>query len=116
MRKLLYCLLLCAPLVFAIESKTFQWVPPTQNTDGSTLPDAEIASYNIYCNSVLLGNAPNTGGTDTWVSPTLPQGNYTCHATTVATNGEESDASNVVNFTVAPSKPEAPSNFSVVLP
>jgi len=116
MKKLLYCLLLCAPLVFAIESKTFTWTPPTQNTDGSTLPDAEIASYNIYCNSVLLGNAPNTGGTDTWVSPTLPQGNYTCHATTVATNGEESDASNVVNFTVAPSKPEAPSNFSVVLP
>ena len=45
MKKLLYCLLLCAPLVFAIESKTFTWVPPSQNTDGSALPDAEIASY-----------------------------------------------------------------------
>ena len=116
MKKLFYCMLLCSQLVFAIESKTFTWVPPTQNTDSTPLLDSEIASYNIYCNAVLLGNAPNTGGTDTWLSPPLPQGSYTCHATTIATNGEESDASNVVNFTVDPSKPEAPSNFSVVLP
>lgn len=116
MKKLFYCLLLCSPLVFAVESKTFTWTPPTQNTDGTPLADAEIASYNVFCNAVLLGNVPNTGGTDTWLSPPLPAGSYNCHATTVAISGEESDASNSVNFTVDPSKPEAPSGFSVTLP
>jgi hypothetical protein len=109
-------LLVISPLVFAVEPKTFNWTPPTQNTDGTALPDSDIASYNIYCNSLLLGNAPNTGGTDTWISPPLPEGTYDCYATTVAINGQESDPSNSINFTVAPSKPEAPSNFSVVLP
>jgi hypothetical protein len=116
MRRLLLCILLVSPLVFSVENKTFDWTPPTQNTDGTPLADADIASYNIFCNAVLLGNAPNTGGTDTWTSPPLPAGAYNCHATTVAISGEESDASNAVNFTVAPSKPEAPSNFSVTLP
>jgi hypothetical protein len=114
--KLFIALLLISPLVFAVESKTFNWTPPVQNTDGTPLADAEIASYNIFCNAVLLGNVVNTGSTDTWVSPPLPAGSYNCHATTVAVSGEESDASNAVNFTVAPSKPEAPSNFSVTLP
>jgi len=109
-------LLVISPLVFAVEPKTFNWTPPTQNTDGTPLADAEIASYNIFCNSVLLGNQPNTGGTDTWTSPPLPEGSYSCHATTLATNGEESAASNSVNFTVDPSIPEAPTGFSVSLP
>jgi len=116
MRKLLYCLLICAPITFAVEPKTFDWIPPTLNTDGTPLPDAEIASYNIYCNAVVLGNVPNTGGTDTWTSPPLPEGSYTCHATTLASNGQESAPSNAVNFTVDPSIPEAPTSFSVSLP
>ncbi len=113
---LVLALLLVGPLAFAIQPKTFDWVPPTLYEDGSALPDAEITSYNIYCNSVLLGNAPNTGGTDTWTSPPLPPGVYACHATTVASNGEESVPSNTSNFTVDPSKPAAPTNFSVTLP
>ncbi len=116
MRKLFYCLLICSPLVFAVEPKTFDWIPPTQNTDGSPLSDAEIASYNIYCNQVVLGNVPNTGGTDTWTSPPLPEGTYDCWATTIAINGEESPNSNSVNFIVDPSVPGAPTNFSVSLP
>lgn len=116
MKRLLLMLLIISPLTFAVETKMFNWIPPTQNTDGTPLPDAEIASYNIFCNAVLLGNVPNTNGTDSWVSPPLPAGTYNCHATTVAVSGEESDASNAVNFIVDPSVPEAPSNFSVVLP
>jgi hypothetical protein len=116
MKKLLLCLLLCAPLTFAIAPKEFNWIPPTQYVDGTALPDAEIESYNIYCNSVLLGNVPNTGGTDSWTSDPLPDGTYSCFATTIASNGEESDPSNAANFTVLPSKPEAPTNFSVTLP
>jgi len=49
--------LLCfAPLVFAVETKTFNWIPPTQNTDGTALTDAQISSYNIFCNTLLLAN------------------------------------------------------------
>ncbi len=113
---LAWAFLIIAPLVFAIQPKTFDWTPPTLNTDGTALSDAEIASYNIFCNSVVLGNVPNTGGTDTWTSPPLPDGDYICHATTVATNGEESVASNTTNFTVVPSVPGPPTNFSVTLP
>jgi hypothetical protein len=114
--KLMIALLVISPLVFAVEPKTFDWTPPIQNIDGTPLTDAEIASYNIFCNSVLLGNAPNTGGTDSWTSAPLPAGTYNCHATTLATNGQESSASNTVNFTVDPSIPEAPTGFSVSLP
>lgn len=116
MRKLFYCLLICAPLVFAVEPKTFDWTPPTQNSDGTVLTDAEIASYNIFCNSVLLGNVINTGGTDTFTSAPLPAGDYICHATTVRDDGQESLPSNSVNFTVDLSIPGAPTNFSVTLP
>ena len=118
MRKFLLCLLLCAPLTisFAVAPKTFNWLPPTQYVDGTPLPDGEIESYNIYCNSALLGNVPNTGSTDQWTSAPLSDGAHDCYATTVATNGEESDPSNSVNFTVLPSKPEAPTTFTVTLP
>lgn len=109
-------LLLLAPLTFAGPPKTFEWVPPTENVDGTPLTDAEIASYNIYCNSVVLSNVPNTSGTNSWVSPPLPAGDFICHATTIGVNGEESPNSNTVNFTVAPSVPGAPTNFSVTLP
>ncbi len=109
--------LIClSPLVFAVETKTFNWTPPTQNTDGTILTDAEISSYNIFCNTILLANVVNTGATDTFTSGPLPAGTYICFATTVAINGEESDASNSVNFTVDPSVPEAPGGFSVTLP
>lgn len=115
MKKLLLCLLLCAPLVFAYQDKEFTWTPPTQNEDGSPLADSEIASYNIYCNSTLITNVPNTSGTDTWQSPdgAFPPGSYSCTATTVATTGEESAHSNAVNFTVDASAPNPPGNLTV---
>lgn len=118
MRRLLIVLLLLSPLVFGFQNKTFDWVPPTQNTDGSPLPNAEIGSYNIYCNGTLLGNIVNTNGTDTWESPdgSLPPGTYDCHGTAVNTAGVESSASNTVNFIVADSVPNPPTGFSVTLP
>jgi len=112
----LIALICLSPLVFAVETKTFSWTPPTQNTDGTALTDAEISSYNIFCNAVLLSNVVNTGGTDTFTSGPLPAGAYLCHATTVRDDGRESDASNQINFTVDPSDPKAPTGFSVTLP
>ncbi len=111
-------LLLLSSIVLGYQNKEFNWTPPTQYEDGSPLPDGEIASYNIYCNGSLLGNVVNAGGTNTWTSPdgSLPPGTYDCYATTVASNGLESEASNTVNFTVSPSNPAAPSDFSVTLP
>jgi hypothetical protein len=96
--------------------KTFNWTPPTQNTNGTPLSDAEIGSYNIYCNGTLLGTVPNTGGTDTWTSPILAAGDYTCEASTINTAGTEGPRSNQVNFTVDPSVPGAPENFTVTFP
>ncbi len=109
--------LLCfAPLVFAVETKTFNWIPPTQNTDGTPLNDAQISSYNIFCNTLLLANVVNTGAVDTFTSGPLPAGTYICHATTIRDDGRESSPSNTANFIVDPSDPEAPSGFSVTLP
>lgn len=112
----LIALICLSPLVLAVETKTFDWTPPTQNTDGTVLTDAEILSYNIFCNALLLSNVVNTGGTDSFTSGPLPAGSYVCHATTIATNGEESAASNTINFIVDLSVPGAPTGFSVTLP
>ena len=103
-------LLLLSTLVFAYGQKTFNWTPPTQNTDGSPLPDAEIGSYNIYCDGNLIGTVTNTGNTSSWQTPvgTFPPGDYTCTATAINTAGIESAQSNAVNFTVAASVPNPP--------
>lgn len=116
MRKLFWGLLLIAPLVFGQASPTFTWTPPISYEDGTPLPDAEIASYNIYCNGSLLANVPNTSNTDTYASGQLAVGDYVCNASTVATNGEESGLSNTANFTVDPLVPGAPTGFSVTFP
>lgn len=106
--------LLCiAPLVFAVGGKTFTWQPPTQRMDGSALPQAEIREYKIYCDGDPLPvwtqeNVPLN--TDTWIAPdgTFSVGTHSCFATTVDTEGQESDPSNTVNFTVTPERPNAP--------
>ena len=110
--------LLIAPLTltWGDSVKTFSWTPPTQNTDGTLLTDTEIASYNIYCNGQLLVNVANTGGTDTYTSDLLAAGDYICDASTLNTAGLEGPRSNPVNFTVDPSVPGAPENFTVSFP
>ncbi len=116
--QLVIALLLIAPLVFAWQHKEFNWTPPTEYVDGSPLQDSEIAEYRIYCNGALLGTVENSGATSTWRSPdgSLPPGDYSCYATTVVTSGEESEASNTINFTVEQSGPNPPSEFSVTFP
>jgi hypothetical protein len=118
MKRLIVLFLLGSPLVFGYQNKTFNWTPPNSYTDGSPLPQSEIASYNIYCNGSLLGSVINTAGTDVWTSPdgSLPPGNYVCYATTVGTDAAESGPSNSVNFIVDPLIPGAPVGLTVQLP
>lgn len=117
-KRLVLLLLIASPVLFAYQNKTFTWTPPTQNTDGSPLLDAAIASYNIFCNGSLLGTVTNTGNTQQWTSPngSLPPGTYDCYATTVRIDQVESDSSNTINFLVPPSTPGEPTGFSVTIP
>ena len=124
MKRLVLLLLICSPVLFAYQNKTFTWIPPTQNTDGSPLIDSEIASYNIFCAEVaassatLLGTVTNVGNTQQWTSPdgSLPPGTYDCFATTVRNDGVESVRSNTVNFSVPQATPDPPDGFSVTIP
>ena len=116
MKKLLLCLLLVSPLVFAVGEKTFTFTPPTAYTDGTPMPQTEIASYDIECDGSLLVNLPNVPlNTDTYAAPagTFATGDHACQAFTVTVEGVRSGPSNTVNFTVAPGVPGEPINFAV---
>ena len=109
-------LLLLSSVVFAVGEKTFRWEPPTEYSDGTPLPQSEIASYDIECDGSLLANVPNTPlDTDSFFAPpgTFAVGSHTCVAYTWSTEGVRSVASNPVNFTVAPGTPGPPINFVV---
>jgi hypothetical protein len=109
--KLLVCLLLVSPLVFALGEKTFTWTPPTQYEDGSNLPQEEIASYDIQCSNGWSVNVPNEPlNTDTYEAPagTFAPGTYDCVGYTISNLGIRSRASDPVNFTVAPGVPLPP--------
>ena len=119
--KLLLALLLVSPLVFALGEKTFDWTPPTEyeqtqyqidnGLPASPLAQAQIASYDIECDGVLLVNIPNTPlDTDSYMAPagTFAVGDHACEAFTIATDGARSVASNTVNFTVVPGIPMPP--------
>jgi hypothetical protein len=106
--KKLVLLVLLSPLAFALGEKTFTFTPPTQYTDGSALPNAMIASYDIECDGGLLVNLPNVPlMTDRYEAPpgTFTVGDHACRAFTVTTEGARSGPSNTVNFTVAPGVP-----------
>ena len=113
--KLALALLLVSPLTFALGEKTFTFTPPTEYVDGTPLPNAMIASYDIECDGGLLANVPNVPlQTDTYQAPpgTFTVGNHSCQAFTVTTEGARSGPSNTVNFTLEQGVPAAPINFA----
>ena len=74
------------------------WTPPTRNTDGSAL--INLAGYNIYY-GLSKGDYPNkisidNPGIATFVVENLTPNTYYFVATSVNSNGIESDYSNVV--------------------
>lgn len=89
------------------------WIAPTQNTDGSTLTAAQIASYNIYYGTTSGGpytNKVSIAGTATSTTITnLTNGTWYFVATTVGTDGLESAYSNEGSKTISVSLAPTPS-------
>lgn len=113
MGKRLLVLIFLLPLTVTVAQKTFVWTPPTEREDTTPLPDAEIASYNIYCDGLpdpIWNQNHEPTNEQRWISPpgTFARGYHECYATTVDTDSQESGPSNTVNFIVAPPPPAAP--------
>lgn len=85
--------LVAAPVLVAIPT-SFTYTPPTTYEDGSPLPIEQIGETRLYCNGSLVASEPGSDGDFNNVD--LPPGNYNCYATVIATNGQESQPSNVV--------------------
>ena len=83
-------------------SATLSWVPPTQNTDGSSLTD--LAGFRV-----VYGTSPSTlnqlveianPGIATYVVSNLTSGTWYFAVKAYATSGAESDVSNVASKTI----------------
>lgn len=88
---------------------TINWIPPTQNSDGSTLVD--LAGYRIR-----YGTAPTAltqsiqipGAASSYVVPSLAAGTWYFTVSAYTTAGAESDPSNVASVTLTASAPPPP--------
>ena len=84
-------------ITMATKSVTLSWTAPTENSDGSPLTD--LAGYKLYY-GLSEGSYPNeiiidNPGLVTYVIENLSPNTYYFVATSVNTNGVESDYSNV---------------------
>jgi len=101
--------------VYAQGSAVLSCTPPTKYTDGTTI--ASLASYKWYWGTAQ-GNYPNSkitpssGGCGTTISPLTP-GPWFFVVTAIDTTGTESVVSNVATKTIAPPKPNPPTNLTV---
>lgn len=99
MKKSLLILLLVAalPVLSYAIVRTIGWDAPTTYSNGDPLPTSEISFYNIYWGTVSGGPYPNQAATVdavTQISVDFPENNRIyLVATTVASNGIESDFS-----------------------
>lgn len=96
-------------LSFAVYAATLSWTPPTQRQDGTPLSLSELAEYRLYCGKpgepreyIEAIAAPETS---LFADNLLPNGSWSCVLTAVDTEGRESAASNVLDFTVGEEPP-----------
>ena len=90
--------------------KTFTWIAPTQYTDGSPLPTAQIAGYTLTCGSLVV---PIVGPVTSYKRDFGP-GGYSCTLQTRATTTPTPSVPvGPVVFTVPQPDPNAPTGFSV---
>ena len=109
-------LVLVGSLVFAFD-RSVSWDPPSQYENGDSLLEQDLDFYTLYCNDSAFVEIDNIIGTSTAVvdfSP-LGEGSHDCYLTVTALNGQESQPSNIANFTVGPRIPGAPTNFVITL-
>lgn len=89
------------------ENKDFTWTNPTTRIDGSALDIADIASTRIYCDGDTSPTLETLDNGEA-INGDFGIGDHSCFATTVDTDGQESDPSNTVNFTITPARPNPP--------
>ncbi len=81
----------------AVAAVDFTYTRATQYEDGTPLPLDEIAETRLYCGDVMV--ASEAGADGDFMDVVLTPGTYDCYATHVATNGLESQPSNIVQKT-----------------
>lgn len=104
-----YAILVTIGFVVALPASAvvvdFSYTRATQYDDGSSMPLAEIASTQLYCNGSLVISEP---GADESFNPDLVPGDYICYATHTDVYGRESIPSNDVSKLVMPGLPNPP--------
>ena len=109
--------------------KTFSWVDPTQNIDGTPIQPDEVTGYQIGIRNVNAANsnvgtytifavvAGNTSTSEAFsaLGTTLPPGSYAAAVQTLSvTNGPSAWSTPEVTFNwVSTAAPNPPSGFSV---
>lgn len=108
MKRLLFIVIFWSFAVTAFAATTFVWQPNTET---------DLAGYRLYCNTIIkdTGLPPTINGEVTYPikNVTTIDGVYTCHLTAYDTSGNESEASNIVNFTLDTAAPAVPDGFGV---
>ena len=92
------------PAVQAVET-TFTYTRATQYSDGTPMPESEIAETRLYCDGQLVATEP---GADQGFNPDLTPGSYDCYATHYDIYGRESSPSNTITKVVLPGLPNPP--------
>ena len=114
MKKALLILLLAAlPVLSYAIVRTIGWDAPTTYSNGDPLPASEVSYYNVYWGITSGGPYPNqaaTVGNGTQISIDFTENNRIyIVATTVASNGIESDFSDELALNLR--KPGPPRNL-----
>ena len=114
MKRILAVLMLISiPIISYGIVRTIGWDAPTTYSNGDPLPTSEISFYNIYWGTVSGGPYPNQAATVdavTQISVDFPDNNRIyIVATTVASNGIESDFSEELSVNLR--KPNPPKNL-----
>lgn len=104
------CLLLIASVVYAGTTVTLVW---NANTE------VDLKGYRIYQDGTL--QAPdiicpaNDSSCCIWTSGTLTEGEHSWYATAFDGNGNESEPSDVVSYTVDTTAPGAPQDINITI-
>lgn len=107
----------------SLKNVVVTWVDPPNRVDGSALPAAQIASFNLYARAnsatdyLPLGISA-VGSATSAVVPNLSPGTYNFAVSAVDTDGQESaisPGSNIITVVAAPPPPNAPNNVGATL-